>query len=327
MSEQSEQASLTIRLSPADNVVVARAELLPGAPIAGTNVTCLDRIPRRPQGRRAARSPRASRSGNTTRSSASPPPTSRRASMSTCTTVAMHEFDRDYAFGADARADRRIVPEAERATFQGYRRANGKVGTRNYIGILTTVNCSATVARLIAPSVERRTCWPTTPTSTASSRSTHGTGCGMAGSGEGYAQPAAHAVGLCPPPELRRRADGRPRLRGEPDRLPAGSLRHRSAARCSSTMTIQDAGGTAQDHRGRHRRCIREMLPRRQRGAPRAVSRPRELMLALQCGGSDGYSGITANPALGARRRPAGARTAAPPSCPRRRRSTAPSTC
>src|SRR4051794_846729 len=42
----SDQTPLTIRLSPADNVVVARAELLPGAPIAGTNVTCLDRIPR-----------------------------------------------------------------------------------------------------------------------------------------------------------------------------------------------------------------------------------------------------------------------------------------
>ena len=41
------------------------------------------------------------------------------------------------------------------------------------------------------------------------------------------------------------------------------------------------------------------MLPDRQRGAARDARRRRELMLALQCGGSDGYSGITANPALG----------------------------
>ena len=48
-----------------------------------------------------------------------------------------------------------LLPESQRATFQGYRRKNGKVGTRNYIGIMTSVNCSATVAAHIAPEVER----------------------------------------------------------------------------------------------------------------------------------------------------------------------------
>ena len=54
----------------------------------------------------------------------------------------------------DARP-RTFCRSQQQATFQGFRRANGKVGTRNYLGILTTVNCSATVARFIAEEVER----------------------------------------------------------------------------------------------------------------------------------------------------------------------------
>src|SRR3546814_17186358 len=66
----------------------------------------------------------------------------------------MAAFDRDYAFCAGTKPTA-MVPEGERATFQGYRRADGRVGTRNYIGILTSVNCSATVARYIAEAFNR----------------------------------------------------------------------------------------------------------------------------------------------------------------------------
>ena len=72
--------------------------------------------------------------------------------MSTMST--WREFARDYAFAADARAED-ILPVAEQATFQGYRRANGKAGTRNYIGIMTSVNCSATVASFMAQEINR----------------------------------------------------------------------------------------------------------------------------------------------------------------------------
>src|ERR1700761_1842026 len=57
--------------------------------------------------------------------------------------VVMQDFARDYRFGEAARPET-MVPDAKRATFQGYRRANGKAGTRNYVAILTSVNCSAT---------------------------------------------------------------------------------------------------------------------------------------------------------------------------------------
>ena len=58
-------------------------------------------------------------------------------------------FERDYAF-CEGVVPVDFVPEAQRATFEGFRRSNGKVGTRNYIGILTAVNCSTTVAGFIA---------------------------------------------------------------------------------------------------------------------------------------------------------------------------------
>ena len=81
------------------------------------------------------------------------------------------EFERDYAFAQDAREEILLPPEA-RATFEGFRRANGKAGTRNYIGILTSVNCSASVARFMAEAVTRSGILEQIiPTSTASSRS------------------------------------------------------------------------------------------------------------------------------------------------------------
>ena len=60
--------------------------------------------------------------------------------------LAMGAFKRDYAFGQDARV---AVPPSNPATFQGFVRADGRVATRNYIGIVSTVNCSATVTKLV----------------------------------------------------------------------------------------------------------------------------------------------------------------------------------
>ena len=66
---------------------------------------------------------------------------------------------------------RDVLPVEQQATFEGFRRANGRVGTRNYIGVVTSVNCSATVARFIAEAVNKSDLLQAiTPTSTASSR-------------------------------------------------------------------------------------------------------------------------------------------------------------
>ena len=209
--------------------------------------------------------------------------------------VAMHDFERDYQFAAEARpAD--ILAESEQATFQGFRRASGRAGTRNYIGILTSVNCSASVARFIAEAATRSGLLDDYPNVDGVVSFTHGTGCGMAGSGEGFevlqrtqwgyaANPnlgAVLLVGLgCEVFQIGRMKSAYGLEEGEHFR----------------TMTIQDTGGTRKAiDQGLAR--IREMLP--SVNAARRETLPASgITLALQCGGSDGYSGITANPALG----------------------------
>ncbi len=99
--------------------------------------------------------------------------------------LGMGEFVRDYAFGADV-AVGSAVPASERATFRGIVRSDGHVATRNYIGILTSVNCSATAAKFIANEFRAGSAalekYPNVDGVVAL---THGTGCGMASSGEG----------------------------------------------------------------------------------------------------------------------------------------------
>jgi altronate hydrolase len=94
-------------------------------------------------------------------------------------------FARDYDFGA-AVEPVAFVPEERRSSFDGFRRSNGKVGTRNYIGILTSVNCSATVARYIVEAVQKSGMLDDYPTIDGIVSFVHATGCGMAGKGEGF---------------------------------------------------------------------------------------------------------------------------------------------
>ncbi|MGO4831300.1 UxaA family hydrolase, partial [Rhizobiaceae sp. 2RAB30] len=98
--------------------------------------------------------------------------------------VVMHDFERDYQIAQAARPEN-ILPIEEQATFQGYRRANGRAGTRNYIGILTSVNCSASVARFMAEAATRSGNLDLFGTYDGVGSLTHGTGCGRAGTGEG----------------------------------------------------------------------------------------------------------------------------------------------
>src|SRR3546814_5631439 len=97
----------------------------------------------------------------------------------------MAAFDRDYACCAGAKPTA-MVPEGERASFQGYRRADGRLGTRNYIGFLTSVNCSANVARYIAEAFNRTGILPGYPNIGGVTAFVHSTGCGMADSGDGF---------------------------------------------------------------------------------------------------------------------------------------------
>src|SRR5437763_12252002 len=93
--------------------------------------------------------------------------------------VEMHDFARDYRFAEGAKNDEVLPPEL-RETFDGYVRPGGKTGTRNYIGILTSVNCSASVAKFIAEAVNRSDMLKAPPAIDGVAAFVHGTGCGLA---------------------------------------------------------------------------------------------------------------------------------------------------
>jgi len=205
-------------------------------------------------------------------------------------------FERDYAYGVDARPTA-FVPEAERATFQGFRRANGRVGTRNYIGILSSVNCSATVAKQIVERLERSGVFEKYPNVDGAVALTHGAGCGMDPESEGFKNLQRLMFGY----------SGHPNF-GMVVMVGLGCEVFQIASfktafgleegKTFLTLVMQETGGTRKTIEEGVRR-IEEMLPL-VNAAKRETVPASELCVALQCGGSDGYSGITANPAMGA---------------------------
>ena len=117
-------------------------------------------------------------------------------------------------------ARRSLLPPEARATFEGFRRGNGKAGTRNYIGILTSVNCSASVARFMAEAVTRSGILEQYPNVDGVVSFVHGTGCGLAGSGEGYEALERTQWGYAGHPNLAAALVVGLGLRGVPDRAP-----------------------------------------------------------------------------------------------------------
>lgn len=210
--------------------------------------------------------------------------------------LGFQSFDREYTFGDEVRRTP-LLPEAERATFQGIVRSDGRVATRNYLGILTSVNCSATAAKRIAAAFTRPGLLDRYPNVDGVVALTHATGCALPPEGEGLellqrtlAGYARHPnfygfilVGLgCETNQVQALADA-----WETD-----------AASVVSSMTIQDLGGTMATVREGVAR-IEAMLPAANEVTREPVSAS-HLVLGSECGGSDAYSGITANPGLGA---------------------------
>ena len=282
-----------IRLHPNDNVAVARSDVPAGTRISEDIVITSDV----PAGHKTAI--RAIRAGepflkyNVIIGFAA-------ADIAPGTYVHSHninfqEFERDYAHARDYRPVD-LVAEDARATFMGLVRADGRVATRNYVGIVSTVNCSATVTKKIADwfTQERLAEFPNIDGVVAF---THGLGCAMEMTGEpmailrrtlgGYIRhpniAAAVVVGLgCERnPIVELFAD---------ERLEAGPMLR--------TIVMQDTGGTRKSIEAGIA-AVRDMLPAVNRVARQKVSAS-HIMVGLQCGGSDGFSSITANPALGA---------------------------
>ena len=209
--------------------------------------------------------------------------------------VRLVDFERDPGFCQDVQPVD-YVPEAERATFMGIVRADGRVATRNFIGILASVNCSSTVIKNIAAwfTPERLAAYPNVDGVVAFAQTS---GCGMSSPSEhfdvlrrtlaGYARHPNLAgvliVGLgC---ERNQVAD----LVASQGLAPGTLMR---------TLVMQDTGGTRATIAAGVA-AIQEMLPTANAITRQPVSAS-HLKIGLECGGSDGFSGITANPALGA---------------------------
>ena len=205
------------------------------------------------------------------------------------------EFDRDPHFCEDV-TPVDYLPETQQATFLGIVRDDGRVATRNYIGILSSVNCSATVCRKIAEhfTAERLAPFPNVDGVVAF---THNTGCGMSTPSlnfdvfrrtlAGYAKHANLAAVLIIGLGCERNQVG--------DLLSSQSL---ATGPTLVPLIMQDTAGTrASIQAGVD--AITAMLPAANDVKRVAVS-AKHLSIGLQCGGSDGFSGITANPALGA---------------------------
>ncbi|WP_299860085.1 UxaA family hydrolase [uncultured Roseobacter sp.] len=208
--------------------------------------------------------------------------------------VEFRNTEADYDYATDLRPVT-PVPEDQRDSFMGYRRENGQVGTRNYIAIVTSVNCSATAARMIAAyfTPEVLADYPNVDGVVAF---VHGTGCGMADAGDGfealqrvmwgYARHPNHAavlmVGLgCEINQIDWLLDAYGLKQGPSFQV----MNIQSVAGLRKTVEMGISKITA-------------MLPLANQ-ATREPCPASELKVALQCGGSDAWSGITANPALG----------------------------
>ena len=282
---------LTIRLHAEDDVVIARVDLPTGTLVSKENVRAAVTIP---AGHKLA-----------VRDIAQGRPVRRYNQIIGFATrdikagehvhvhnLGMGDFQRDYAFSSLKKDTAYIAPAA---TFEGIVRADGRVATRNYIGILTSVNCSATAARMIARHFENNL--KQYPNVDGLVALTHKSGCGMASEGEGmdvlrrtmagYARHpnffATQVIGLgCEANQIN-------------NLLSTQSLKRHDRLHA---YTIQEKGGTM--------KAVREGIARIEAILPEANKVKREtvaashLILGLQCGGSDGYSGISANPALGA---------------------------
>ena len=187
-----------------------------------------------------------------------------------------------------------IIDEKVDTFFNGILRDNGQVATRNYIGIVSTVNCSATVTKMIVEKIKYSNILNDYPNIDGIVPITHSTGCGMNTVSEGMQM-------------FQRTIDG---FKNHPNfshvfviglgcECAQVSLFDESLKKHNRIhfLTIQDEGGTKKIVE-KVLSQIKNLLPEANRikRTPQSVS---HLTLALQCGGSDGYSGITANPALG----------------------------
>ena len=283
-----------IVLSPEDNVAVTLRDLAPGTPVLSGNFKTRDAIP---AGHKMAITPIADggdviKYGQVIGQASG---TIQPGAHVHVDNLQMAAATERYGPGIEAPKEKHLEGR-DQARFDGFVRPDGRVGTRNYIGILASVSCSGSVARFIADAVtpEMLAAYPHVDGVVALA---HGSGCCMAPGSEGLVLLQRTIAGYARNPNF-----GGVLLVGlgcevnlVDDLMSSCGL---STSSRLKPLVIQEAGGTrATVERGLA--AIREMLPAIDAARRESVS-ARHLVVGLECGGSDAYSGITANPALGA---------------------------
>jgi altronate hydrolase len=211
--------------------------------------------------------------------------------------VTLGSFERDYAFCRDTPPP---PAPAEPRTFQGYDRGGGRYGTRNYIAIISTVNCSASTSKYISERFRATDLIKKYPNVDGVVAITHKAGCAMQYDGPDHNQLdrtlagfAKHAnvaayilIGLgCETGQAIHLIENQ------------GLIQLNGSGQKPLVLSIQECGGIARTIDAGVQ-AIAELLPRA--NDVRRVPLPaRHLILGTNCGGSDGNSGVTANPALG----------------------------
>ena len=286
-------ASKTLRLHPLDNVRVALVDLAAGERLEPEGIVCRRQVP---AGHKVAAA--AIRAGAAVVKYGQP------IGVAACAIAAgdhvhthnlgMGCFERDYAPGAEAWSAEAGAEPPE--FFQGIIRPDGRAATRNYIGVISTVNCSASVTRMVAEEF-RGEALAAYANVDGIVPICHGLGCGMAGSGRGFDYLHDSLAGYRRHPNFA----GVLLIGLGCEVMQTGAViseEGRSTHPMVQAMTIQEWGGT--------RRTVQEAVARVRAMLPAADAVRREpvpagrLILGLECGGSDALSGITANPALGA---------------------------
>ncbi|MEP7293404.1 MAG: altronate dehydratase family protein, partial [Chloroflexota bacterium] len=210
--------------------------------------------------------------------------------------LAVEDFARDYAFCTEV-TPVTLVPEDQRRSFMGYKRPDGRVGTRNVIAIIASVNCSAhTIHQIVNHfTPERLAAYPNVDGIIGL---THGAGCGIRTGGADYTILQRTMVGMarhpnvgaylmvglgCETNQIQDVVDNY-HLNADPSNLPLN-------------LTIQGEGGIRKTVQAGIE-LVEKLLPT-VNATPRTPQPISELVVALKCGGSDGWSGVTANPVVG----------------------------
>lgn len=199
------------------------------------------------------------------------------------------------------------IPEPPEAihdrTFEGYLRPNGKVGTRNYLAVISTVNCSASVAKYIAERISREELERYQNVDGVIALK-HNAGCGMQFGGDAHTTLNRLMAGIARHPNvggfllvgLGCETGSMGYLLQQQNLVQIEGVGHEGRPG-PLVLSMQDQGGTLRTVEAGVEQ-VRRMLPQVNAIERQTVSAS-HLSVGLECGGSDGNSGVTANPALG----------------------------